>query len=102
MSKTPSKSKSTSPTHKTTSPTRKTNSKSKVLSTSTPKIIITLSIPSSKRAEGEVEGEETVTYLFLTEAEEHKIERKLSERFSPKRSKKSGTFLTQDEGKSCI
>lgn len=42
---------------------------------------------------------EIVTYLFLTEEEEHTIERKLSERMSPKRSKKSGVFLTQDDGK---
>ena len=41
-------------------------------------------------------------YHFVTEEKETRVERKLSERMSPKRSrsgrKKSGIFMTQEEG----
>lgn len=96
---------------KAASATRKTSSKFKVLpaiSSSIPKIIINIRNPVAKRGgergegqsvEEEEEVEETVVYLFLTEGDETKIERKLSERMSPRRKKKSGVFMTQDEGK---
>lgn len=98
MGKTSSKSKGISPAHKSSSKFKV----SPAASLNTPKIIINICIPASKRGgtEGEVEEEEMVTYLFLTEVEEHKIERRLSERISPKRNKRTGTFMTQDEGES--
>lgn len=101
MNKTSSKSKNASPTHKTTSKFKISSAHS----SSTPKIIINIHKPASRRGEAEAgEEEEMVTYLFLTEEEEHKLERKLSDKISPKRSRsrKSGVFLTQDEGKRCL
>jgi nitrogenase molybdenum-iron protein alpha/beta subunit len=88
---------------KTISPTRKVSSKFKLSpanSSNAAKIVINVRTPGPRGSgvEGEeAMEEEVVTYLILSE-EEHKVDRKPSEMMSPKKSKKSGTFLTQDEG----